>query len=105
VDPNLSKIRLEYVPLYLEDQEFWKNYFYRMVLLDTGSTTSSSLETKQESKDTKTKTVVSSSSSSSSSSASGSNSGSPVSTTLPTTQVSEVSHSDSGLDQTVYTEL
>jgi len=78
VDPLLGKIRLDLVPTYIEDDEFWKNYFYRMVLLDTNSPSYFSQQEGQ--KDYKLSLVSSSHPSSSSSSAKSSGVKLPAST-------------------------
>jgi len=92
VDPALPKLRLELVPAYLEDDEFWKNYFYRMVLLDTAPTFVS--KPKQELKEKQINTSSSSQGSSSS----------QTSTTKSTqSSPSEVLSSDSSI--ITYTDL
>lgn len=32
-DPNLEKIRFELVPKFVSEENFWRNYFYRVELL------------------------------------------------------------------------
>jgi len=100
VDPQLAKIRLDLVPTYIEDEEFWKNYFYRMVLLDTSSTTTTSYSKKtsqQEMKETKTR------SSSSSSSTSTSNNNSPTKTNNLSSDT--LNNDSTVITEVVYTEL
>jgi len=100
VDPALPKLRLELVPTHLEDDEFWKNYFYRMVLLDTTSTfVSKTLPRQQELKETKKNPIISSTSQQ------GGSSDSQLSTPTKSIQSSpsEVLSSDSSI--ITYTEL
>jgi len=51
-DPNLEKMRYELVPKIISEENFWRNYFYRVMLLKESLSEDSPSKKKQDSIET-----------------------------------------------------